>query len=378
MKRFNRKTVNFVGIDLFSGAGGMTLGARLAGINVIAAVDNDRHAIETYRHNNKGVDTFDKDIREYVSVPKTAEMDVRVLFGGAPCQGFSTSNQRTRSASNQNNWLFAEFLRVADLWEPDWIIFENVKGIVETAKGIFLDRILSEITKRGYTVVHFFLQAADFGVPQRRTRLFIVGSRACIKVKVPHPLGFRAPTVREAISDLPILKNGASVCRVPYRREPETDYQKQMRGGEKECTNNLVSRNLDYVIKRYSHIPQGGNWESIPERLMRNYQDKNNCHTGIYLRLRANRESVVIGNFRKNMLIHPTQDRGLSVREAARLQSFPDSYEFKGSIGFQQQQVGNAVPPLLAKVVFDSVIRCHIEATSAGVAQPQVLELATV
>jgi DNA (cytosine-5)-methyltransferase 1 len=378
MKRFNTKTVNFVGIDLFSGAGGMTLGARLTGINVIASVENDRHAVETYRHNNKGVDMFDKDIREYVSVPKTEETDVRLLFGGAPCQGFSTSNQRTRSASNQNNWLFAEFLRVADLWEPHWIIFENVKGIVETAKGVFLERILSEITKRGYTVVHFFLQAADFGVPQRRTRLFIVGSRAGIKVKMPHPLGSPAPTVREAISDLPLLKNGASVCRLPYRREPETEYQTQMRGGEKECTNNIVSRNLDYVVKRYCHIPQGGNWESIPNRLMHNYQDKTKCHTGIYLRLRANQASIVIGNFRKNMLIHPTQDRGLSVREAARLQSFPDSYEFKGSIGFQQQQVGNAVPPLLAKVVFESVIRSHIEATRESVARPQALDLATV
>jgi DNA (cytosine-5)-methyltransferase 1 len=211
MKQSNAKTLKFVGIDLFSGAGGMSLGARLAGIDVLESVENDEHAVATYRHNNKGVKVFDKDIRRYSFVPETFPTDVRVLFGGAPCQGFSTSNQRTRSASNQSNWLFAEFLRVADLWEPDWIIFENVKGIVETANGVFLDRIISEITKRGYTVIHFFLQAADFGVPQRRTRLFIVGSRAGIKAKMPPPIASRAPTVWEAISDLPLLKNGASI-----------------------------------------------------------------------------------------------------------------------------------------------------------------------
>jgi DNA (cytosine-5)-methyltransferase 1 len=377
MTQPSAKTSNFVGIDLFSGAGGMTLGARLAGIDVLASVENDKHAVATYRHNNPGVEIFDKDIRQYSSVPETLPTDVRVLFGGAPCQGFSTSNQRTRSASNQSNWLFAEFLRVADLWQPDWVIFENVKGIVETAKGVFLERIMSEITKRGYTAVHFFLQAADFGVPQRRTRLFIVGSRAGIKVKMPQPITSDAPTVWEAISDLPLLKNGASTSELPYRGKPQTEYQIQMRDGKEKCTNNLVSRNLDYVIRRYGHIPQGGNWENIPNRLMKNYQDKTNCHTGIYLRLRANRVSVVIGNFRKNMLIHPTQDRGLSVREAARLQSFPDSYQFKGSIGFQQQQVGNAVPPLLAKAVFESVIHGHLGEARTQVHEPLPLSLTT-
>jgi DNA (cytosine-5)-methyltransferase 1 len=99
-------------------------------------------------------------------------------------------------------------------------------------------------------------------------------------------------------------------------------------------------------------VPPGGNWKNIPKRLMANYQDRRRCHTGIYRRLKWDQPSVVIGNFRKNMLIHPVQDRSLSVREAARLQSFPDWFEFTGSIGFQQQQVGNAVPPMLAEVVF--------------------------
>ncbi len=360
MRRFSSRKIRFIGIDLFCGAGGMTLGARLAGIDVVAAVENDPHAAGTYRRNNRGVAVFAEDVRKYANLPQTRSTDVKVLFGGAPCQGFSTSNQRNRSATNENNWLFTEFLRVADLWEPDWIVFENVKGIAETEKGVFLQGILAATAEREYKTVHAFLQALDFGVPQRRTRLFVIGSRRGIEAEMPKPNGAVAPTVWQAISDLPELENAAAACRLPYRCMPESDYQKAMRRQRTTCANNLVSSNFDYVLERYRHIPQGGNWEDIPDRLMRNYADKTNCHTGIYHRLREDQPSVVIGNFRKNMLIHPRQDRGLSVREAARLQSFSDGYVFEGSIGFQQQQVGNAVPPLLAKAVFKAVIDSHL------------------
>jgi len=342
----------------------MTLGAKLAGVTVLAAVENDPHAIATYEANHEEIKSWDADAHDWHEFPETSPEDVKILFGGAPCQGFSTSNQRTRNSANENNWLFAEFLRVAEEWDPEWLVFENVKGIAETEKGAFLEHILEAIEGFGYTTNHAFLQAMDFGVPQRRTRLFIVGSRRGIKPTFPKPSGVATPTVWEAISDLPKLKNGASIEKLRYRCEAESAYQKRMRGRRKICINNLVSRNFDYVVERYRHIPQGGNWQDIPARLMRNYADKNNCHTGIYLRLREDQPSVVIGNFRKNMLIHPRQNRGLSVREAARLQSFPDGYEFKGSIGFQQQQVGNAVPPLLAQAVFQAVIDSHKTAPS--------------
>jgi DNA (cytosine-5)-methyltransferase 1 len=129
-----------------------------------------------------------------------------------------------------------------------------------------------------------------------------------------------------------------------------------MRGGLNICSNNLVTGNAPHIIDRYKFIPPGGNWEDIPKHLMSNYADVQRCHTGIYRRLRDDEPSIVIGNFRKNMLIHPSKHRGLSVREAARLQSFPDSFRFYGSIGFQQQQVGNAVPPMLAKAVFSQIL----------------------
>lgn len=129
-----------------------------------------------------------------------------------------------------------------------------------------------------------------------------------------------------------------------------------MRKDSKVSRQNYVSRNNDLAIERYTHIPQGGNWRDIPDWLMTNYADKSRCHSGIYRRLRANQPSVVISNYRKSMLIHPTQHRGLSVREAARIQSFPDTFIFKGPISHIQQQIGNAVPPLLAKAVVEQIL----------------------
>jgi DNA (cytosine-5)-methyltransferase 1 len=177
-------------------------------------------------------------------------------------------------------------------------------------------------------------------------------------------------TVREAIADLPVLRNGASVSSLRYRSAPVSEYARQMRGRLRICSNHLVTESHPDIIKRYWHVPQGGNWSDIPKRLMANYQDRSRCHTGIYRRLKWDEPSVVIGNFRKNMLIHPTQNRGLSVREAARLQSFPDWFEFHGSIGFQQQQVGNAVPPLLARAVFQVLIDadCRVRASQPATA----------
>ena len=261
----------FVGVDLFCGAGGLTLGARLAGVDVVAAVDNDSHAASTYRRNNPRVTLTEGDVRDFNSYPSVGNGDIKILFGGAPCQGFSTSNQRTRNSANRNNWLFKEFLRVAQEWVPDWMVFENVKGIAETEKGDFLARILADVKDIGYTAVSGFLLASDFGVPQRRTRLFVIASRREIEADLPTPMEAPAPTVWDAISDLPRLKNGASKSKIPYRFASRNDYQDSMRCDLSECANHLVSRNFDYVIERYSHIPQGGNFEDIPPHLMRNY-----------------------------------------------------------------------------------------------------------
>ena len=345
-----------IGVDLFAGAGGLSLGAAHAGIKVKLAVEADVYAAMTYSCNHPDTTVLTCDIRDIKEISLKNNDQATVLFGGPPCQGFSTSNQRTRTLDNPLNWLFMEFLRITKLLKPDWIVFENVTGIKETQDGIFLEQILESLHLYGYTMSCWTLNAANYGVPQRRSRLFAVGSLHGSSVKQPEPVSQRHVTVCEAISDLPVLANGASENCLPYNNSSLFEYSQLMRGKLEKSPNHLVTRNAPYVIERFKYIPQGGNWQQIPHRLMNNYADLSKCHTGIYHRLREDAPSVVIGNYRKNMLIHPNQDRGLSVREAARLQSFPDRYEFKGSIGFQQQQVGNAVPPLLAEAVFRQIM----------------------
>jgi DNA (cytosine-5)-methyltransferase 1 len=345
-----------IGVDLFSGAGGMTLGAKLAGVNVVFAVEADPHAAQTYRTNHPEVNLFADDIRKLKKIPVSVKGEQTILFGGPPCQGFSTSNQRTRNRANKANWMFYEFSRLAKTWQPDWIVFENVKGIAETERGEFLQLILSQFEDLGYTLSKGILNAAKYGVPQNRERLFVIGSRHGLEVPLPSPTVAKPIPVQLALSDLPDLENGADVEHLPYKLAASSAYVQQLRNGNSVVSGNLVTRNAGFVLKRYKYVKPGGNWEDIPARLMTNYRHDFECHTGIYHRLDPSKPSVVIGNYRKNMLIHPTQDRGLSVREAARIQSFPDNYRFLGSIGFQQQQVGNAVPPLLALSVFSAIL----------------------
>jgi DNA (cytosine-5)-methyltransferase 1 len=345
-----------IAIDAFAGAGGMSTGASLAGISVHSAIEYNRHAAATYRYNHPKTAMLETDIRELDGDSFALRRRPDMLFGGPPCQGFSTSNQRTRGKENQSNWLYQDFLRLAQQTDPQWIVIENVKGILETAGGHFIAAMRRGVRRMGYSTTDFVLQAHEHGVPQRRARFFLVARRGARDITSLQPRKRRRTiTVTEAFADLPILQNGADVDVLPYCGQAETSYANGLRGRLSACTGHLVSSNSNYVLQRYRTIPQGGNWEDIPARLMKNYADRFRCHTGIYRRLRGDEPSVVVGNYRKNMLIHPTQDRGLSVREAARLQSFPDKYKFCGTIGLQQQQVGNAVPPLLAKALFAAI-----------------------
>lgn len=357
MKTRNKHSKSdLVGVDLFSGAGGMSLGAQWAGIRISAAVEADPHAATTFRTNHPETLVINRPIEEVDEIPVCLEKAERlVVFGGPPCQGFSTSNQRTRGKDNPQNWLFKHYLRTVGHLMPAWVVFENVTGLSGTENGVFLEAVVDGFKKLGYQVEQFVLSAHSFGVPQKRSRLFVVASLDGEKISVPQGKA-AAVSVGEAIFDLPILRNGSVHDTLPYRCAPQSEYASFLRGEASSCGNHLVTKNAPYVIERFKTIPQGGNWSAIPPKLMSNYADASRCHTGIYKRLAAKEPAVVIGNFRKNMLVHPTQQRGLSVREAARLQSFPDSFAFKGSIGFQQQQVGNAVPPLLAKHVFESIM----------------------
>jgi len=360
-------------IDLFAGAGGLSLGFKGAGFQVVQAVESDKHAAKTYRHNHPKVDLTEGDICNLDPMDCLQRIglrpgDLTVLIGGPPCQGFSESNRRTRTLRNPKNHLYREYLRFLEVMRPACFVLENVAGLRTLSGGAVLQRILADSRALGYETEWKELNAAEYGVPQFRRRLFIVGNRLGVTVRFPratHGDGAKPyVTVRDAVSDLPRLENGASEDYMPYGQDGRELARCQVsmrtsKNGDLQVQGNLVTRNAEHIIERYKYVHPGQNWEAIPRRLMDNYKDLSRCHTGIYYRLKWDEPSKVIGNFRKNMLIHPEQHRGLSVREAARLQSFPDHYEFLGSIGFQQQQVADAVPPLLAEAVARCIRRAR-------------------
>ena len=387
MQAFHKERLDTC-LDLFSGAGGFTCGARRAGINVVQCVESNQRAANTYKRNNRAVDIVLGDITtldplECVARVGLAAGDIDLIIAGPPCQGFSESNRRTRSLDNPKNSLYVEVIRFAKSIEPRCVVLENVAGLRTLAKGTLLRAIVRELESLGYCVEWRVLSSADYGVPQLRNRLFIVASRIPLRTYFPKAThgaeGVAHVTVRDAISDLPILRNGSSPDIGSYRfRVRPTAYELLMRGRRRTglIQGNLVTRSSDLILERYSHIKSGDNWQAIPAALMTNYADASRCHTGIYHRLMWHQPSKVLGNFRKNMLIHPSQNRGLSVREAARLQSFPDSYEFAGSIGFQQQQVADAVPPLLAMAVLRHVRLAYRAAIREGVTESKREEYA--
>ena len=348
-----------VALELCGGAGGLARGFVEAGIEIAIAVEQNKYAAASYRFNFPKVDVIEDDIRTVSGTAILRKLGIRkgeldVLVAGLPCQGFSESNRRTRTMGNPKNLLYREVLRLLSEIRPRWFVIENVAGIRTLKSGRFLEQMLDEFREAGYPTRDTVLNAADFGVPQCRRRAFLVGN--CRGKSFKFPVGTRETraTVRDAIADLPRLENGASVDKLLYAmsRDGIGRYAESLRPSDlEEVTGNEVSRNSAIVMDRYGYIGMGENWSAVPASLMKNYANRRLCHTGIYYRLRWDEQAKVIGNFRKNMLIHPAQDRGLSIREAARLQSFGDRHEFIGPLNGRQQQVGDAVPPRLAEAV---------------------------
>ena len=335
----------------------MATGATLAGVDVRLAIESDAYAAQTYLANHKGTTVVNDKIENIKEFNFERNGQPVVLFGGPPCQGYSYSNRKTRSVQNPKNWLFKEFMRSIKLVDPDWIVIENVPGLKKMDNGYFLKAILDDLRALNYTPNAKILDATHFGVPQKRERIFIVASKHGIAFDFPLGKYIDSPiTVGEALLDLPSLKNGSMESKLKYKEPAKSEYARLMRGRKRIVTQNFVTKNSDHIIERYKYIRQGNNWRDIPFKLMANYKDHTRCHSSIYRRLSVETPSVIIANYRKSMIVHPTENRGLSLREAARLQSFSDHYTFIGPLDQQQQQVGNAVPPLLAKAVFEKIL----------------------
>lgn len=181
LRNFIMKTI--IGIDLFAGAGGLSLGAERSGIDVLYAIEKDVNAAKTYALNHPRTQVIHDDIKNIQSLPLNSGKDNQlILFGGPPCQGFSTSNQKTRSRTNPQNWLFYEFIRFVETLQPDWIIIENVKGIVETESGLFSKLLCQGFDRLGYSCSVHLLCASDFGIPQNRNRFFLIASRKSVPI----------------------------------------------------------------------------------------------------------------------------------------------------------------------------------------------------
>jgi DNA (cytosine-5)-methyltransferase 1 len=372
-------------IDLFCGAGGITEGFRQAGYRCLYANDCMPEAIATFHANHSNIWSECRDIEE-VNVSevrhrlklKRGELDV--LVGGPPCQGFSI-NAPERFLHDPRNRLFKDYIRFLKEFEPKTFLFENVPGLLSLGDGRIFSQIVQELRNCEYDVSAKILFAAHYGVPQQRWRLILLGSRIS-EIQPPEPThyakgcaNFRggrhlvfhqrdadkrclppAVTVWEAIGDLPRLEMGEGSETVGYTYEAHSSYARLMRNPEGITFNHFAARLSKQNVERMQYIKPGGSWRDIPHKLLPRGMQKARAsdHTKRYGRLR---NDGLAGTIMTKCDPHwgavflPDQDRSLTVREAARFQSFPDSYRFLGSRVAQYQQVGNAVPVLMAKAI---------------------------
>jgi len=372
-------------LDLFSGPGGMSHGireARNSGLrfHVIAANDNNESVQSTYTKNHKGTEFILGDIteedtkRQIVSAIKEyADIStVDLVIGGPPCQGFSLANTMTRNAANPMNRLVMHYAEMIKRTSPSAFVMENVPGIFAMQRNALVNDLIQNFRHLGYhNAKEWLLNAADYGVPQFRRRAFIVGSKSRVLIEKPkkthgsHTEVENDPSLKEyvclgdAIDDLPEIKIGESEpTSNTYATGPKNQFQRMMRGKMRRVANHIVTKNTPTVTERIKAVPPGGNWSSIPKNLMQvdGKYKKLEAHSMIYKRLLKDRPSITITNFRKAMIIHPVQHRLLSVREAARIQAFPDNFLFEGRIGSIQQQVSDAVPTKLAMKVGEAML----------------------
>lgn len=323
-------------IDLFCGIGGFSKGFEMAGFNVLFGIDNWEIAIETFQKNHKNTKGILADLTTLEDeFFKEYEDEIDVIIAGPPCQGFSMCGKR--EVEDERNTLFNEVVRAVELIKPKVVIIENVVGLLsmQNVDGDNVkDIIEKELNKLGYSVNHKVLDASEHGVPQKRKRVFFIGSKIGT-IDFPKPKNNKV-TVNDALSNIP------DTSFEKYTK-PTNEFQKLMADGEEEIYNHEAMNHNEKVLKRIENVPQGGNWQDIPPEIY----DVGGTHSNNYRRLHPDKPSITIKHAIKSMIIHPEFDRVITAREAARLQSIPDSFKIEGNKTAQHQQLANAVPPLL-------------------------------
>lgn len=370
-------------IDLFAGCGGLSTGFEMAGFNIPLAVEKDEWASETYSANHPNTKVVTADITQISDLDALFDgpvPQINGIIGGPPCQGFSLSGNRDKN--DPRNSLFMEFVRFVRHFKPQFFVMENVQGILSmvTKKGESVKEvILNEYADAGYHVEYFILNAAEFGVPQSRVRVFFIGLRNDVayarEALAPKGIFFGDDqiTIEQAIMDLPQLVAGEGINGAPYSTPAQNDYQRWVREGSAGIYNHETMRHTARLIERFSHIQCGQSVADVDiQYQQRQRGDAAKISGKVYsqnnMRPYPNKPSPTVAASFQSNFIHPYLNRNFTAREGARLQSFPDRYIFHGKRTTmsweknlsQYQQIGNAVPPLLAKGVAEAV-RYYLE-----------------
>ncbi len=341
---------NYKIIDLFSGCGGFSYGFQQSGYDVVLGVDNTEIALKTFELNHNNSKTLladlhnDETIESIVNTVKGQNIDV--IIGGPPCQGFSLTG--TRNEKDNRNTLPYKVFDLAKIIKPKAIIIENVPGLTTLYNGKAKEKIISLCDELGYTCNYKILFAPDYGIPQIRRRVFFVALRKDIGTfKFPKPTHNKDNYVgcEDAIGDLPDLVEDLGNDNLNYDKKPFSEYQKNMRNGSKVIKNHIGTKHTDLVISVISQVPEGGNHKDLPPGVgdSRKFNEA-------WTRYHSKKPSKTIDTGHRNHF-HYKWNRVPSVRENARLQSFPDKFIFLGNKTQQYRQVGNAVPPLLGKIL---------------------------
>ena len=330
-------------LDLFCGCGGLSLGFEKAGINILLGIDAWQDAITTFNYNHKNSQGLCADLSTLN--PKDIELNlnnktVDLIIGGPPCQGFSVAGKRI--INDERNKLYKNFVRFVDYFKPKAFVMENVPNILSIGGGTVRDSIVKDFSDLGYKVVYQVLTASNYGTPQNRRRAVFVGLKNGADFSFPEKSVSNLTTSFEALSDLPenSLKDGAS-----YPLAPNCDYQKLMRTNSTKVYNHEITEHNEKTKQIISLVPDGGNYKDLPIEL----QQTRKVHIA-WTRLNSQKPSFTIDTGHRHHF-HYKWNRIPTVRESARIQSFPDDFIFLGSKTSQYKQVGNAVPPLMAEAI---------------------------
>lgn len=375
-------------LDLFAGAGGFSLGFEYAGFHTKYAVEKDKFAAETFSKNFKSTKVFHKSVTDFNDQEIQQQFqDIDLIIGGPPCQGFSVAGPRQYGIEDKRNELVLEMLRYSEVLRPKICLIENVPGLArKTNNNTLLKKLLTEFEKIGYQCQILLLDSKNFGVPQSRKRCFLLFTRnnnLPISFLNDAPLfSMQTPqlSVQDAISDLDFedLPNNDEIVLL-YQRSAETLYQNWARLNSSQIFNHVPMMHTQRLIERFKVIKQGQSLKDVPSEYgQRNREthliDKKNRFKMNNQRLNPNTPSLAVTASFQSNFVHPHRHRNLTAREGARLMSYPDSFRFFGprtlmskalliregrenEIGLSQyNQIGNSVPPLLAKAIANALI----------------------